>query len=232
MVSSEIYRQQHWMWSNNQKRIEHRIVSLTQPHVRPIVRGKSGSPTEFGAKLSVSCVEGYVLLEKISWENYNESGDFISQVEAYKEYTGFYPESVHADKIYRTRVNRAWCKERGIRLSGPPLGRPPAQVSLQAKKQAQEDERIRNEIEGKFGQGKRRFSLNRVMSKLSNTSISSITLTFLVLNLVKLLRQFYCLFLFQFFQTLIILSPNINFSYELKNRSKALFIWGGRGASC
>ena len=65
------------MWSNNQKRIEHRIVSLTQPHIRPIVRGKSGSPTEFGAKLSVSCVEGYVFVEKISWENYNESGDFI-----------------------------------------------------------------------------------------------------------------------------------------------------------
>lgn len=125
LVSGEIYRQQQCMWSNNKKRIEHRIVSLTQPHIRPIVRGKSGSPTEFGAKLSVSCVEGYVFLEKISWENYKESGDFISQVEAYKEYTGVYPESVHADKIYRIRVNRAWCKERGIRLSDPPLGRPP-----------------------------------------------------------------------------------------------------------
>jgi len=96
----------------------------------------------------------------VTKEGYNESGDFIGQVEAYKEYTGVYPESVHADKIYRTRFNRAWCKERGIRLSGPTLGRPPAQVSLQAKKQAQENERIRNEIEGKFGQGKRRFSLN------------------------------------------------------------------------
>jgi hypothetical protein len=134
LVSTEIYRQQDLMWSNNQKRIDHRIVSLTQPHVRPIVRGKSGSPTEFGAKLSVSCVEGYVLLEKIGRESYNESGDLISQVEAYKELTGFYPESVHADKIYRTRVNRAWCKERGIRLSGPPLGRRRTQVSLQDKK--------------------------------------------------------------------------------------------------
>ena len=65
LVSTEIYRQQDLMWSNNQKRIDHRIVSLTQPHVRPIVRGKSGSPTEFGAKLSVSCVEGYVLLKKL-----------------------------------------------------------------------------------------------------------------------------------------------------------------------
>ncbi|MEG4396267.1 IS5 family transposase [Microcoleus sp. BROC3] len=221
LVSSEIYRQQQWMWSNNKKRIEHRIVSLTQPHIRPIVRGKSGSPTEFGAKLSVSCVEGYVFVEKIRWENYNESGDFISQVEAYKEYTGVYPESVHADKIYRTRVNRAWCKERGIRLSGSPLGRPPTQVSREAKKQAQEDERIRNEIEGKFGQGKRRFSLNRVMAKLHNTSETSITLTFLVINLVKLLRQFYCLFLCQFFQNIMILSRRINFSYELNNRSKA-----------
>ena len=46
-------------------------------------------------------------------------------------------------------IERA-CKERGIRLSGSPLGRPPAQVSLQAKKQAQEDERIRNENKGNW----------------------------------------------------------------------------------
>jgi len=35
-------------------------------------------------------------------------------------YTGFYPESVHVDKIYRSRANRAFCKEKGIRISGPP----------------------------------------------------------------------------------------------------------------
>jgi transposase, IS5 family len=62
------------MWSNHQTRIDHRIVSLTQPHVRPIVRGKSGNPTEFGAKLSVSCVEGYVLLEKMALHIYGRIG--------------------------------------------------------------------------------------------------------------------------------------------------------------
>jgi len=152
---------------------------------------------------------------------YNKSGDFIGEVEADKEYREVDPESVHADKIYCTRVNRAWCKKRGIRLSGPRLGRPPAQVSLQAKKQAREDERIRNEIEGKFGQGKRRFSLNRVIAKLSHTSETSITLTFLVINPVKLLRQFDCLFLCQFFPNIMILSRRINCSYALNNRSKA-----------
>ena len=70
-----------------------------------------------------------------AWDNYNESGDLKAQVEAYKEYTGYYPESVHVDKIYRTRENRNWCKEKGIRISGPPLGRPPKDVSKEAKKQ-------------------------------------------------------------------------------------------------
>ena len=100
---------------------------------------------------SASCIEGYVFLDRISWDNFNESGDLKAQVEAFKSYTGYYPESVHADRIYRTRENRAWCKERGIRISGPPLGRPPANVSKETKKQASEDERIRNAIEGKFG---------------------------------------------------------------------------------
>ena len=113
----------------------------------------------------------------------------------YKNFIGYYPDSVHVDKIYRTRANRAWCKERGIRLSGSPLGRKPKNISKEAKKQAQDDERFRNTIEGKFGQAKRRFSLNLVMTKLPTTSETSIAITFLVVNLSKLLRQFCSLFL-------------------------------------
>lgn len=41
-----------------------RIVSINQPHIRPIVRGKAGKPVEFGAKISASCVDGYVFLDK------------------------------------------------------------------------------------------------------------------------------------------------------------------------
>ena len=76
LVVQEVYRQQLWMYENKKQSIEKRIVSLTQPHVRPIVRGKAGKPVEFGAKLSVSCYDGYVFLDKLSWENFNESGDF------------------------------------------------------------------------------------------------------------------------------------------------------------
>lgn len=87
----------------------------------------------------------------MSWDNFNESGDLKAQVEAYHRFTGYYPESVHAERIYRNRENRAWCKEKGIRISGPALGRPRANVSKERKKQAAYDERIRNAIEGKFG---------------------------------------------------------------------------------
>ncbi|WP_416290102.1 IS5 family transposase, partial [Nostoc sp. UHCC 0251] len=192
LVVAEIFRQQLWLYENKKQSIDNRIVSLSQPHIRPIVRGKAGKSVEFGAKLSASYFNGYVFLDHISWDNYNESADLKAQVEAYKNYTGYYPESVHVDKIYRTKENRAWCKERGIRISGVPLGRPPANLSKEKKKQAQEDERIRNSIEGKFGQAKRRFSLARVMAKLSHTSLCAIAITFLVMNLsTHLSRLFY-----------------------------------------
>jgi hypothetical protein len=51
LVVAEVYRQQQWMYDNKISRIEDRIVSLNQPHIRPIVRGKAGTPVEFGAKL-------------------------------------------------------------------------------------------------------------------------------------------------------------------------------------
>ncbi len=195
LVVTEVYRQQLWMYENESKRVDDRIVSISQPHIRPIVRGKAGKPVEFGAKLSVSCFEKYVFLEHLSWDNFNESGDFKAQIEEYKNFTGYYPSSVHVDRIYRTRKNRAWCKEKGIRISGPPLGRPPGNISKETKKQAQDDERVRNAIEGKFGEGKRRYGLNCIMAKLSETAETSIAITFLVMNLSTLLRQVNCLFL-------------------------------------
>ncbi len=195
LVVTEVYRQQLWMYENESNRIDDRIVSIRQPHIRPIMRGKTGKTVEFGAKISVSCFDQYVFLDHLSWDNFNESGDLKTQIEEYKNFTGYYPSSVHVDRIYRTRENRAWCKERGIRISGPPLGRPPKNVSKETKKQALEDEKVRNAIEGKFGQAKRRYSLDCIMSKLASTSETSIAITFLVINLSTLLRQVYCLFM-------------------------------------
>jgi len=225
LVISEIYRQQLWLYENKKKSIDDRIVSLNQPHVRPIIRGKAGKTVEFGAKLSASYFDGYVFLDRISWNNFNESTDLKIQIESFKNYTGYYPESVHVDKIYRTQKNRAWCKERGIRISGPPLGRPPKNISKEKKKQAAYDEKIRSSIEGKFGQGKRRFSLNCVMTKLSHTSKTAIAITFLVMNLSTYLSRLSRAFLCLFFRNLPFFRPDIknHYSFTIFHKQKLIF---------
>jgi len=189
LIIKELYRQQLWMYENRTHSIADRIVSLYQPHVRPIVRGKAKNPVEFGAKVSISLVDGFSFVERIDWDAYNESCDLIEQIKRYRQRFGFYPESVHVDKIYRTRDNRRFCKKHGIRLSGPPLGKPigHAEQLKEQRKLQHQDELDRIAVEGKFGQGKRRFSLARIMTKLAQTSEVSIMVTFIVMNLEKIL---------------------------------------------
>jgi transposase, IS5 family len=187
LVIHEVFRQQQWMYQHRQHRIEDRIVSLSQPHVRPIVRGKAGTPVEFGAKFSASCVDGIVFLDHLSWDNFNEGCDLPQQLEQFKTRFGHYPESVHADQVYRSRENRTFCRVRGIRLSGSPLGKPVLNQQAQIRQQSLEDAKVRNHIEGKFGQGKRRFRLGRIMAKLAQTAQSAIAISFLVMNLEQLL---------------------------------------------
>ncbi len=192
LVIQELYRQQKEMYDGKKHRVESRIVSIAQPHVRPIVRGKAGAPVEFGAKVSVSLIEGYTFIDHVSWENFNESQRLKGQVRDYYKRFGCVPESIHADKIYRNRDNRNYCKELGIRLSGPALGRP-AELTREEKRQMREDNSVRNSVEGKFGQGKRRFGLSRIMAKLQETSESVIWINIIVMNLERRLAVFlYC----------------------------------------
>ncbi|WP_319592822.1 IS5 family transposase [Salicibibacter halophilus] len=188
-VIQELYRQQRQMYDSKTHRIEDRIVSIHQPHVRPIVRGKAHTNVEFGAKLSMSLVDGWAFLDNLQWDAYHEAADLPGAVEAYAQRAGVYPEAVLADKIYLTRENRKYCKERGIRLTGPKLGRPPKQESKEQKQIEKQDAAERNAIEGKFGEGKRTYGLGLIRACLRNTSETVISLQVLVMNLSKALRE-------------------------------------------
>ena len=187
MVIHTLYDQQLEMYRQRSHRCADRIVSISQPHVRPIVRGKVSQRVEFGAKISASHVDGFVMLDRFSWDAYNETSDLVEQAEAFRQRFGHYPASIHADKIYQTRANRAWSKERGIQLSGKPLGRP-RELTAEEKKRQRQDEKDRIPIEGKFGNAKRKGTLQRVMAKLAVTSRTVITIGLIVLNLDTMLR--------------------------------------------
>lgn len=201
LVIDTLYAQQHEMFKERKHQVPNRIVSISQPHVRPIVRGKAGKKVEFGAKISASYQkDGYVTLDHLSWEAFNESGDLILQIEAYHKRHGYYPQSVHADTIYQTRENRNYCKAKDIRLTGRPLGRPKKvteenrEVLRAEKQQRRQDELDRIPIEGKFGNAKRKGTLQRIMAKLSKTSESVIHVGIVMLNLEKWLQELlFCL---------------------------------------
>jgi hypothetical protein len=180
LVINTLYEQQLKMFTEGGHSIEHRIVSIHQPHVRPIVRGKTNANVEFGAKINVSIMNGFAFLDDLSWEAFNEGTRLMATVQKYKERFGYYPEEVMADKIYCNRSNRAALKLLGIALRAKPLGRPKA-VDVEHVRPGE-----RNPIEGKFGQGKTGYGLNRIKARLSQTSESWIATIILVLNLVKL----------------------------------------------
>lgn len=188
MVMQTLYDQQREMHTNKTHSVEHRIVSIHQPHVRPIVRGKTNARVEFGAKINVSMMAGFAFLDDLEWEAYNEGTRLQSSVEKYKKRFGYYPQEVLADKIYCNRENRAWLKTLGIKLSAKPLGRPSA-VEIHIRPGE------RNPIEGKFGQAKVAYGMNRIKARLQKTSESWIASIIMVLNLVKLTGMVpYCLF--------------------------------------
>jgi len=190
----ELYRQQRYMYEHKTHSVENRIVSISQPHVRPIVRGKAGANVEFGAKLAISVVDGLAYLEKLSWDNFGEAMTLIEAIERYYERQGFYPVSVHVDKIYRTRDNIRYCQNKGIRLSGPRLGRPPKEPDIALKKLSRQDELDRIAIEGKFGEGKRRYGLGLIKEKLQETSETTIMINLIVMNLAKGYRDLFVIF--------------------------------------
>ena len=177
--------QQKYMYDNRTHSVSDRIVSVSQPFVRPIVRGKAGKPVEFGAKLDISVVDGWTRLERCSFNAYNEAGNLRTMVERFRAREGHYPSRILADKIYRNRENLSYCKERGIRLSGPALGRP-RKGEIRGKAQDYLDECERVEVERRFSLAKRKCGMGLVTAKLQETAAHVIAMSVLVLNLRKI----------------------------------------------
>lgn len=185
-----LYSQQEYMYRTGTHKVPDRIVSVTQDWVRPIVRGKQTADVEFGAKVEMSVVDGFLRIEDLRWDAYNESTTFQQSVESYRKAYGHYPARVLADTIFRTRENLRYCKKLGIHLNGPKLGKPFAdpEEAKRHKKLEWLESGERGEIERNFGVGKRRYSLDCIVTKLKETSEVMIHSIVLFMNLRKKLR--------------------------------------------
>ena len=180
-----IYNQQKEMYDNHTHSVKDRVVNLSQPWLRPIVRGKAKAKVEFGVKLDISVCGGWTRLEHHSFDAYNESTGLQDMIERYKERTGHYPERILADKIYRNRDNLSFCKQHNIRLSGAALGRPKKDTEID-KKQNYIDECERVEVERKFSLAKRKCGMGMIVTRLKETTCHSIAMSVLLLNLRRI----------------------------------------------
>lgn len=182
----KLYEQQKYMYDHRVHAVDDRIVSISQPYVRPIMRGKASKPTEFGAKLHLSIEEtGFARIESISFDAFNEGPQLIDALNAYAYRNGQYPARVLVDQIYRTRANLDFCKEHGITVSGPKLGRPSkdAKTNRAQKRSEAKDQSDRIEIERYFSVAKRRNGMGLINRKREDTSLATVAMAVLVTNI-------------------------------------------------
>ncbi len=159
-VIKDLFSQQLHMHTENVRRVPDRIVSLHKPHVRPIVRGKAGKAVEFGPKASLSHVGAFTFLDRLSSDNFSESGDVELQLTNYEDRFGTKPPYVVGDRAYGTNDNRSLLKEKEIRDAFEPRGRRPKDELPDRWRRRKRRER--NRIEGAFGHVKNHFGLDRI----------------------------------------------------------------------
>ena len=170
------------------------------------------------------------LTASLTWSNFNEGCDLVPAVEDYLRKFGYYPTAVLADKIYQTRENKLYCKERGIRLSGLPLGRRKAsETDAKINQQMYRDACERNIIEGRNGNAKRRFGLDRICSKLDETAKTEALLILLAMNACRRLAHWLALFfrflLFPLGYLCFSADPNYVIKYITKSDCKIFGKW-------
>jgi hypothetical protein len=178
----QVYAQQLEMHRTGHRSVPRRIVSLSKPWLRPIVRGKVRTPVEFGPKYEVSIDEkGHARLEKLQFEAYNECHTLQTAAQRYHDRCGHWPKRILADQIYRTHDNRTWCEARGIHLSGrPPSRTPPTRAERLAGRQ---EDAERNEVERLFSRAKRTCGAGLLQLRLEPTTLAAVALSILVSNL-------------------------------------------------
>lgn len=188
-IVRKVYEQQVHMYKTKMKRIEDRIVSIHRSWTRPIVRGKSGGKdVEFGPKASLSYVDGFVVLDHMSSDNFSEAHRVAAQIKQYERLFGHKPPSITADNIYGNRENRTLLTEEGIRSAFKPLGRK-AHNHTTADKWYKNKQRERNLIEGSFGHGKNHCGLDHIKYYIKEGPEIWVRLGLLSMNLQTAIKR-------------------------------------------
>jgi len=161
----KVYEQQHSKVYGEVEQIKDRIVSLSKPYIRPIVRGKETKAVEFGAKVNKLQVDGISFIEHFSYDAFNEGTRLQNSIALHQQLFG---KCTHhsADKIYATNANRKYCTGRKIVTNFEPKGKQKAQHIEQNKVMRAVLNKERGvRLEGSFGNEKNHYLLQKVNAR-------------------------------------------------------------------
>ena len=172
-IITKVYRQQrnHFDSGDRRESIPDRIVSVSKPYVRPIVRGKEVKSVEFGAKCNNIMVDGISFIEKMSFNAFNEGTRLQHCVKMHRRLFGVDVKKIGGDASYAGTDNRGFCKENGIQTSFVKRGRP-TQEKKEQDYVRQELARVRaTAMEGSFGIQKEHYAMRRIKARKKETEI-------------------------------------------------------------
>ena len=190
-IITKVYRQQknHFENDNPRESIPDRIVSISKPYVRPIVRGKEVKNVEFGAKCNNILIDGISFIEKLSFNAFNEGTRLEHCIKKHKRLFKVDAKKIGGDTGYAGTANRNLCKEKGIQTSFVNRGRPAAEK--------QEKDYVRQELarvratamEGSFGTQKEHYAMRRIKARKKRTEILYIFFGIHTANVVHLAER-------------------------------------------
>lgn len=184
----KIYDQQHDKLYGN-KPIKDRIVSLSKPYLRPIIRGKETKTVEFGAKVNMLQVNGINFIEHLSYDAFNEGTRMVSGIQLQRTLFG---KCTHqsADQIYATNANRKYCTQNKIANNFIPKGRQKPQYIEQAAVLRRTLNVARGTIlEGSFGNEKNHYGLQKIPARNQATETCWIFFGIFTSNAVKIANR-------------------------------------------
>ena len=187
---TRISRQQksHFKSGDSRESIPNRIVSVSKPYIRPIVRGKETKTAEFGAKCNNILIDGISFIEKLSFNAFNEGTRLKHCVSLSEKLTGVPVKKIGGDQGYSGNDNRTFCKNNGIETSFTQKGRTGKNEVKNATKR--ELARVRaTTMEGSFGTQKEHYGLRKIAARIKSTEIMLIFFGIHTANVVNLARR-------------------------------------------
>ena len=187
---TRVYRQQknHFKSGDSRESIPNRIVSVSKPYIRPIVRGKETKTVEFGAKCNNILIDGISFIEKLSFSAFNEGTRLKHCVSLSEKLTGVPVKKIGGDQGYSGNDNRTFCKENRIETSFTQKGRTGKNEVKNATKR--ELARVRaTAMEGSFGTQKEHYGLRKIAARIKSTEIMLIFFGIHTANVVNLARR-------------------------------------------